>query len=96
MPRPLRSLALRSLLGAALAATAGAGPVRAAPDQMSVETLKRAYLDCERRVAEGQVPTGEILWCSEVYETLKARAFDSDWQRLRAWTELNIAPGLSA
>jgi hypothetical protein len=66
---------------------------RADPVQdASVETLKEIYIECEQRALSQVLPTGDIARCSEVYETLKLRAFGGDWTRLREWfEELSVA-----
>jgi hypothetical protein len=63
-----------------------AGPGRADHTQeVSVETLKGLYIECELRAMLEVMPAGEIARCSDVYEALKLRAFGGDWTRLRAW-----------
>ena len=61
--------------------------------EATVASLKRAYLDCERRALTEGLPTGEVARCSVIYERLKLLAFDGSWMRLRQWTEVNLNPG---
>lgn len=61
--------------------------------QMSINALKRAYLDCERRALLDRIPTEDIARCSALYETLKQRAFDGDWIALWQWSKRALAPG---
>ncbi len=63
------------------------------PERMSVVDLKHAYIACERSVAGGPIPPGEIQHCSQIYEALKDRAFDNDWQRLRTWSDGYLGEG---
>lgn len=56
----------------------------------SVERLKEIYVACELRAISEVMPAGEIARCSDVYETLKMRAFGGDWTRLRAWFEKRL------
>ena len=68
-----------------------AGPGRADhTQQVSVETLKAIYIECELRAMLEVMPAGEIARCSDVYETLKLRAFGGDWTRLREWFEKRL------
>lgn len=57
--------------------------------EMSIPSLKQEYLECERKALVQKADTGEIMYCSVVYEELKRRAFDGDWRRLRQWTLKN-------
>jgi len=56
-----------------------------AAQEVSVETLKEIYVECERRAVQNALSSGDIARCSEVYEALKLRAFGGDWTLLRAW-----------
>lgn len=75
-----------------LASTIGsADPGRADLTQdTSVERLKEIYVACELRAMLEVMPAGEIARCSDVYETLKLRAFGGDWTRLREWFEKRL------
>lgn len=76
-----------ALMVALIAFTIGsAEPGNADPVQVpSVEPLKEMYIECEQRALSQLLPSGDIARCSEVYETLKLRAFGGDWIRLRDW-----------
>jgi hypothetical protein len=65
-------------------AITGNAPARA---EMPIERLKRAYLECERAAVNGRLATDEIMLCSVLYQELKQRAFDGDFQRLKAWAD---------
>lgn len=55
-------------------------------DHLSIAQLKSAYLDCERASVRGHLAHIGILQCSTVYEALKKRAFDGDFEKLLAWS----------
>lgn len=55
-------------------------------DHLSIAQLKSAYLDCERASVRGHLTRVGIMQCSIVYETLKERAFEGDFERLLAWS----------
>lgn len=57
------------------------------PKDPSVEELKRAYLSCSDAALGGRLNNGGIQQCSVVYEELKQRAFDGDFERLLAWSK---------
>lgn len=93
----------RALAGAAAAVAAAvlASAVHAAPKTAGqtrtdasahtgadvAEALKRAYLACDRASVAGPMDTGEVWRCSAIYEALKQRVFDGDFERLRAWSK---------
>ena len=52
-----------------------------------IAALKTAYLLCGRSAMKGELNTSEIMQCSVVYEELKLRAFDGDFEKLRAWSK---------
>lgn len=52
----------------------------------SIEELKDLYLQCDRASVERRLTHGEVMVCSTVYEVLKHRAFDGDFERLLAWS----------
>lgn len=64
-------------------------------EQMSLDALKRAYIDCERRALLDRMSGGDIARCSILYEVLKRRAFDGDWNALGHWLRHALAPGVS-
>lgn len=73
------------------ASLAGGAPA-AAETMLSVDALKLAYLDCERRALVQRVPADEIMQCSVVYEDLKRRAFDDNWLKLWQWSRRALGP----
>ena len=73
-----------------LAAAFACAPARAEPAKelvaASIDQLKRAYLGCSREALDGGLSKPGIMHCSIVYEELKRRAFDGDFDRLLAWS----------
>jgi hypothetical protein len=60
---------------------------------MPVAELKEIYLDCERRALAGFIGQADAQVCSVVYETLKDRAFDGSFSKLREWyLKQHVAP----
>jgi hypothetical protein len=53
---------------------------------LTVDDLKALYLACNDRALEGQLGSGGIAQCSVVYEELKQRAFEGDFERFLAWS----------
>ncbi len=53
---------------------------------LTVAELKTIYLDCNARAMRGSVTGGEAAVCSVVYEELKKRAFDGDFEKFLAWS----------
>lgn len=64
----------------ALALAAGA------PQQLTVDELKRAYLACNRGALDDRLGTAGIIRCSLIYEELKRRAFGGDFGKLLVWS----------
>lgn len=73
-----------AILHAAAPAAEADGPVP--PPQ--IEAMKRAYLDCERAALSGAIDRGGILFCSALYERLKAEAFGGSFAALKRWFDL--------
>lgn len=82
----------------ALAAAPGQGAPSAAtshPKALSPEELKRVYLTCELASSRGLLAMSDVVQCSIVYEELKRRVFDGDYDKLLAWWRLqrsDVAP----
>jgi hypothetical protein len=55
---------------------------------MTIDELKRIYLRCDRAATRHRLSAGAIAACSVVYEELKWRAFDGDFEKLLAWSRL--------
>lgn len=72
-------------------AMAGVNDDRKALNDVPVGTLKEAYLSCERASSEGFLGGADAMRCSVIYEALKARAFDGDFQRLLLWSQAQRA-----
>jgi hypothetical protein len=51
-----------------------------------IDELKRVYLSCDRAAIGGRLSSAGIMYCSIVYEELKRRAFDGDFDKLLAWS----------
>lgn len=51
----------------------------------SVEQLKRAYLECDRRAMDGVLDFDDAARCSMIHEVLKERGFGGDFDRMLAW-----------
>lgn len=60
-------------------------------EKTEIDGLKQVYLDCERRAANGDLDTSEIMKCSVVYEELKRSAFGGDFKLLKAWADPHVA-----
>lgn len=73
-----------------LAGTFSMAPARAEPAEAfaaaTIDELKIAYLGCSRSALDGGLSKPGIMGCSVVYEELKRRAFDGDFERLLAWS----------
>ncbi|HSG40563.1 MAG TPA: hypothetical protein VLE27_13055 [Thermoanaerobaculia bacterium] len=65
------------------------------PEALSPQSLRAAYLACERAATAERMDTGGVMECSAIYEELKRRVFGGDFGRLRAWSDplLGRAPG---
>jgi hypothetical protein len=57
------------------------------PAALSPESLRAAYLACERAATAERMDTGGVMECSVIYEDLKRRVFGGDFARLRAWSD---------
>ena len=55
--------------------------------QLTVAELKTIYLDCDRDAMRGILGASEIAACSMVYEELKKRAFDGDFEKFLVWSQ---------
>ena len=54
--------------------------------EVAIDALKMTYLSCDRAATRGELGTAAIMQCSVVYEELKRRAFDGDFEKFRAWS----------
>lgn len=52
----------------------------------SVEELKTLYLQCDRAALADRLSGADAMLCSAVYEALKHRAFDGDFDKLLVWS----------
>lgn len=55
--------------------------------QLTVAELKAIYLNCDRDAMRGILGAAEMGACSMVYEELKKRAFDGDFERFLVWSQ---------
>lgn len=51
-----------------------------------IDELKRLYLRCNDAALGGRLQSPDIMHCSVVYEHLKRRAFNGDFDKLLAWS----------
>jgi len=54
---------------------------------LTVAQLKTIYLTCDRDAMRGILGAAEMGACSMVYEELKKRAFDGDFEKLLVWSQ---------
>jgi hypothetical protein len=86
MPLTSRATAVVVALGAALMPALAPGKTSGDPlPELTLDELKRSYLACERASMTRVLRFAEAAQCSIVYEALKVRAFDGDFEKLRAW-----------
>jgi hypothetical protein len=69
---------------------------------MPIEELKGVYLGCEQAATASRLNGDDVMYCSLVYEELKAKAFGGEFRRIRAWLDRkkmplgSTAPGLAS
>lgn len=89
----MRALKVRQrIFSLAVLASLACGAPADAETMPSIDALKRAYIDCERRALVQRIPADEIMQCSVVYEDLKRRAFDDNWIKLWQWSRQALGP----
>ena len=71
---------------------ASASGETAGVEQVSVEELKANYLACEASASLGRLVGGDAMYCSIIYEELKERAFEGDFQQIRNWLDTHSDP----
>ena len=71
---PTAAAAAVVILGSSLTAPATAQLAKPVHAEIPIETLKSAYLKCERTAVSGNVAAGDIMLCSVIYEEVKRRA----------------------
>jgi hypothetical protein len=76
-----KSFALLAFAAAAAFAQADRGQLAST----SVEQLKAAYLDCDRRSTRAVLDSGSVRACSLIAEELLQRAFAGNFEELLAW-----------
>lgn len=55
--------------------------------KLSVDELKTAYLACDDAALTSRLTHSDVMRCSVLYEQLKLRAFDGDFDKLHAWSK---------
>jgi hypothetical protein len=65
--------------------------VRLTPEGEASTTLKRLYLACEERAAQGLLPLGDAARCSQIYEALLREVFRGRYEDLYAWWKGAVA-----
>jgi hypothetical protein len=55
------------------------------PKHLTTTDLKRVFLACDKASSTARLALHDAVQCSMVYEELKARAFDGDYDKLLAW-----------
>jgi len=62
------------------------GAAQATPlDEMTVEHLQKAWLQCDRLASDGLVELGAAAACSMVHEQLLRRGFGGDFRQMLTW-----------
>jgi hypothetical protein len=84
------------LLGCIASATAFGQSESGDKKQLTVAELKTIYLDCDRDVMRGLLGGAEAKACSVVYEELKKRAFDGDFDKFLAWSRVQNSANIAA
>lgn len=93
-PFPFAATAAVCLASTLIAGAAGAELAQETDDAcLEIRKLKELYLTCEHSAQTTGMPRDEVAGCSEIYYELKARAFDDDFGRLRAWYDLRMTLG---
>jgi len=80
----LHSASAAALLWLVAAGTAGQAQ-RSDLKDTPTEALKRLYLSCHREATRARMDREVIMQCSVVYEELKRRAFQGDFEKLNHW-----------
>jgi hypothetical protein len=61
------------------------GPNRGHLNAATIDQLKLAYLECDRRASDGLLDLSDAVYCSTIQEVLKQRGFGGDFDRMLAW-----------
>ena len=69
----------------AFAVAAQPQPERGQANLQTIDQLKIAYLECDRRASASILDFEDATTCSRVHEELKRRGFGNDWTRMLAW-----------
>ncbi len=64
--------------------------------QLTVAELKTIYLNCDREAMRGLLDGAEAKVCSVVYEELKKRAFDGDFDSFLVWSRAQNSANIAA
>jgi hypothetical protein len=60
-------------------------PLEGGLKALPAEELRRLSLACHKESMRGRMPRAAIMQCSVVYEELKLREFDGDFEGLNRW-----------
>lgn len=92
-PRRRTATVFACTLAAALAVPlAHSRPLSEQINSASIEELKALYLACDRASTAEALTRADVKMCSTIYEALKHRAFDGDFDKLLAWSRANPSP----
>jgi hypothetical protein len=67
------------------AGTEPVGPNRGHLNAVTIDQLKLAYLECDRRASDALLDFSDAVHCSTIHEVLKQRGFGGDFRRMLAW-----------
>ena len=83
----MSSSSLSSILISAAVTTSAVAAHDNDPQLMALTAgeLKSEYLRCEHAAARIRLDASQVMHCSVVYEALKRRAFDNDFEKLMVW-----------
>lgn len=56
-------------------------------DAMSADDVKALYLECSGDATQRRLGSGEVVFCSIVYDVLLKRHFDGSFDALLAWSK---------
>jgi hypothetical protein len=87
MNAPLQAAALLCLALAMhpVHAQSARSDATAFPKNLATAELKRVFLVCDLASSRARLALHDAAQCSMVYEELKQRAFDGDYEKLLAW-----------
>lgn len=66
--------------------------IRTSAEMTSVDSLKQAYLACDKKSREAVLDFDDAMFCTIFADELKARAFSGDFHQMIAWWQSNKLP----